>query len=267
MKNLPFRLGTTSFIYPDDILPNIERLKNRVDDIEILFFEVTGPSSLPTESTLKRIAAIKEESQLSFTLHTPLDASLASEDFARRSSSIEKVCLAIESVHRIEPYAYILHIYLGDKEKDTPPHDLASWRERASDSLKKILARTGVTSRDICIESIDYDFSLIEPVVKKLDLSVALDVGHFERDDRPLEMYLERYLARSRVIQWHGVDPTGRDHRSLVHYPKAQTKLLLDSLFNASYQGILTIEVFRESDFEESLTLVTQLLKERGYDA
>lgn len=31
----PFRLGTTSFIIPDDILPNVEFLSDKVDDIEI----------------------------------------------------------------------------------------------------------------------------------------------------------------------------------------------------------------------------------------
>ena len=178
MKTLPFRLGTTSFIYPDEILPNIERLKDRVEDIEILFFEVEGPSSLPSRSTLEKMALIKKQSKLSFTVHTPLDSSLASEDFLRRSSSVEKVCLSIEGAHLIEPYAYILHVYLGDKEKDLPPKDLQAWRERASDSLRNILTRTKVQNRQICIESIDYDFSLIEPVVSDLGLSIALDVGH-----------------------------------------------------------------------------------------
>ena len=37
-----FRLGSTSYVYPDDILPNVQRLAQAgdVDDIELVLFEV-----------------------------------------------------------------------------------------------------------------------------------------------------------------------------------------------------------------------------------
>ncbi len=35
-----FRLGSTSYVYPDDILPNVRKLMSSVDDIELVLFEV-----------------------------------------------------------------------------------------------------------------------------------------------------------------------------------------------------------------------------------
>ncbi|MCX7010033.1 MAG: hypothetical protein NTY53_22795 [Kiritimatiellaeota bacterium] len=60
MKQLPllptvprqnsFRVGVTSYVYPADILPNVERLAGRVDDVELVLFEseATAPNSADT---------------------------------------------------------------------------------------------------------------------------------------------------------------------------------------------------------------------------
>ena len=34
-----FRIGTTSYVIPDDILPNVEYLASRVDDVQLVLFE------------------------------------------------------------------------------------------------------------------------------------------------------------------------------------------------------------------------------------
>jgi hypothetical protein len=41
--NLPFRIETTSLVYPGGWLANIERLSGRFSDIEVLYFDVDGP--------------------------------------------------------------------------------------------------------------------------------------------------------------------------------------------------------------------------------
>src|SRR5690606_23599173 len=105
-----------------------------------------------------------------------------------------------------------------------------------------------------------YDFALLEPVVVDLGLSIAVDVGHLARDGRDELALLERHWERTRVIQWHGVDDTGRDHRGLRHYPRDRARLLLERLIRETYRGVLTLEVFREPDLEESLAIVNSLL-------
>ncbi len=50
MENINFRIGTTSYIIPDDIIPpNVRYLGGKTDDIELVLFEVDdGPSNLLT---------------------------------------------------------------------------------------------------------------------------------------------------------------------------------------------------------------------------
>ncbi len=64
------------------------------------------------------------------------------------------------------------------------------------------------------------------------------------------------------MVQWHGTDPSGRDHRSLRHYPRADAVRLVSALRDARWQGVLTLEVFREADFEESLAVLAEVERE-----
>ncbi|MFH0810816.1 MAG: cobamide remodeling phosphodiesterase CbiR [Pseudomonadota bacterium] len=258
----PFRLGTTSFIYPDSWLANVERLAGRVHDVEILFFDLDNPDTWPCPTEQSALAEWKSRAQLTYTLHTPLKVSLASEDERRRRESVATVCRAIELAAPFEPDAYVVHVCLGEREHDPFPADLAAWRRRAVRSLEEILAR-GVAPGDLCVESLDYDFAYIEPVISDLGLSAAIDIGHLRRDGRSEGELLRRNLHRVRLIHWHGVDPSGRDHRSLAHYPREHARRLLDMLLEESYRGVLTLEVFGESDFEESLAIVGSLLEGR----
>lgn len=262
--NVPFRLGTTSFIHPGGWLANVERLAGRFSDIEILFFESHGPEALPSAPERESLAAWKARAGLTYSLHTPLDVSLASVDEQRRRASVASVQRAVEAAQPFRPDATIVHVYLGEREHDEEvPTDLPCWRRRAARSLEEIL-RLGIAPGDLCVEVLDYDFALIEPVVADLGLSVALDVGHLLREGRNESDLLRQHVHRTRVIQWHGVDPWGRDHRSLVHYPRDRARRLLDTLIGESYQNVLTIEVFREADLEESLSVLTSLLMERA---
>ena len=57
--NFPFRLGTTSYIIPDDILPNARYLAGKVRDIELILFEVDdGPNNLPTPEVIDELAGL-----------------------------------------------------------------------------------------------------------------------------------------------------------------------------------------------------------------
>ena len=49
-----------------------------------------------------------------------------------------------------------------------------------------------------------------------------------------------------------------------THYPRERARALLDTLLAEDYQGVLTLEVFREADLDESLAIVASLLEERA---
>jgi sugar phosphate isomerase/epimerase len=253
-----FRLGTTSFIWPDRMVPNVRRLGPLVDDVELLLFSVD--EDVPGDDEVAELAALKREHSLTFSVHTPLDASLASEDQARRRLGVDKVRRAIEWGQPLAPSGYAVHVYLGDGEHDpAPPRDLDAWRGRARDSLEALLAATGVAPRALCVECLDYDFALVAPVVRALGLSVALDVGHLMRDGRGLHAAIDAWLPAARLIQLHGTRSDGRDHLSLRYAPRADVRWLLRTLDERGWDGVLTLEVFAERELMESLALFDEL--------
>jgi hypothetical protein len=62
---LPFRLGTTSFIHPGGWHFNVERLASRVQDVELLFFEVEEADSRPPTAEVEALVACKQRFGLS----------------------------------------------------------------------------------------------------------------------------------------------------------------------------------------------------------
>lgn len=256
----PFRLGTTSFIYRDHVLPNVQRLADRVDDVQILFFDIDRRDELPSAADLDALAAIKQRHDLTYTLHTPLDVVLGSANEAARRASVNKVLDACELAAPLRPERVVVHV---EREADAAE----KWRERAERSFEAMLEQGQRRGLDLqpatlCVENLNYDFALIEPVVSRLGLSVAADIGHLLRDGRELTPMLDRHLQSMRIIHWHGVDAGGRDHRSLAHYPPRLAQELISRLIASGYDGVLTLEVFSEADFEESMQVFGNLLGE-----
>jgi sugar phosphate isomerase/epimerase len=258
---LPFCIGTTSFIHPARWIDNARRLAGRVEDVEILLFDPPTPQSLPSAAEIAALARLGAETGLGYTVHAPIGFALASEDAERRRVAVEAVAQVIRHTAPLAPHAVVVHLAPGEREGDPPPADPAAFRRRAEESLRAVLA-TGLAPERLCLETLEYDFALAEPVVEALGLSVALDVGHLARDGVPFDAVLARNLARTRVVQWHGTDPSGRDHRSLRHYPRADGRRLLRALRDGGFAGVLTLEVFGEQDLEESLAVVAELTPE-----
>lgn len=256
-----YRIGTTSFVHPAGWLENARRIAGRVEDVEILLFEAPTPKSAPSQGEIAALAQLGRDAGLTFTVHAPLDVALASEDAARRRAGIDAIRRAVEITAPLAPRAVIVHLVPGERENDPVPADLRAFRRRAVASLREVL-EVGLPPAALCLETLAYDFALAEPVVEELGLSVALDVGHLARDGVPFEPVLARNLARARVVQWHGTDPAGRDHRSLRHYPRADAVRLVRALRAAGWAGVLTLEVFREADLDDSLAVLAEIEEE-----
>lgn len=107
---LPFRLGTTSYIIPDDILPNVRYLAGKVDDVELVLFEVDdGPNNLPTRETINELKNAAASHGLTFTVHLPLDLRLGDGGDENHASLI-KARKVIDCTHDLNPLAYVLHL-------------------------------------------------------------------------------------------------------------------------------------------------------------
>ena len=110
MSTYPFRLGTTSYIIPDDILPNARYLAGKVRDIELILFEVDdGPNNLPSPEVIEDLSQIAGKYDLTYTVHLPLDLKLG-EDSSERDQSLVKAKRVIDCTRALDPWAYILHL-------------------------------------------------------------------------------------------------------------------------------------------------------------
>jgi sugar phosphate isomerase/epimerase len=259
-----FRIGATSFVHAASWIDNVERLADRVEDIELLFFDIEGADGLPNARERAALRDAKERHRLSYSVHLPLAPSLASRDEARRRAGIACAQRALAVARELNAEHCVFHVYLGDYEGDAAIEaraDLAGFRARASDSIERLLG-CGVAPRALCVEQLDYDLTLLLPVIEHYDLSIALDVGHLQRDRQPLRERVQRLLPRTRIVQWHGTEPGGRDHRSLAHFPNVDARWLIETLLAVDFDGVLTLEVFRPDDFDASLAITQALLAE-----
>ena len=255
---LPCRLGTSSYIIPADIIPNLHHLSGRVDDVELILFESDEFSNIPSHDDVQAMAVIAREADLTFTVHLPLDIHLGSADEAERVASVGKCQRVIERMSPVDPFAWVLHLH-GDHRGHPPTNDVPRWTEENRRSLSELLDG-GPPSRMICIEVLDYNFDLVERLVKEFDLSVCMDVGHLMVNGRDVPAHLDRWMSRSKVFHVHGVNPEGKDHCHLGHLPPGFLEDLMERLSKLSPDDdrVVTMEIFGEDDFEQSLRTVAE---------
>jgi hypothetical protein len=253
---LPFRLGTTSYILPADLLTNVEHLAGQVDDIEIVLFESHEISNLPDENTILALKALKKGRGLSYTIHLPLDIYLGAEDETVRRRSVEK-CLQIFRLTRpLEPFAYILHFHLNPGSQVLRPEG-SLWEEKLERSMEDLL-NAGPPARNLCVETLNYPFYWIEGILFRYHLSVCLDVGHILLNQFPLKIYLDRYLDQTRVVHLHGLTG-GEDHQGISQLPSGHLKTILTPLStNQTQERVVTLEIFNQDDFQDSLAILDQ---------
>ncbi len=109
MKHM--RIGTTSYIIPpDDILPNVRYLADKVDDIELVLFESEEMSNLPDEKTIRELSLLGESHDLSYTVHFPLDIYPGSRDQQERSRFLRTIERIVTLTEPLNPFGYVLHL-------------------------------------------------------------------------------------------------------------------------------------------------------------
>jgi sugar phosphate isomerase/epimerase len=252
--HFPFRLGTTSYIIPAEILPNVRYLADKVDDIELVLFESDEISNIPDSETVKQLCLLADEHQLTYTVHLPLDAYLGSSEESVRQTSVTKCLRIIESMDAVKPFSYVLHFH-GDKRGSVPSANMNRWLDQHRKSMSDLLKY--VSPRMLAVETLDYPYELIEPIVCEYDLATCLDIGHVLICNHPLEKYIEKYLPRTRVIHLHGVC-NQKDHVDISHIDQILLAKLIKT-FCASAKDIkcvLTLEIFSEEDFMTSLDVL-----------
>jgi len=244
-----FRLGTSSYIIPTDILSNLEYLKEKVDDVEILLFESDKISNIPTNDTVLAMKDIADQYNLTYTIHLPLDIQLGNGDETIRQNSIDKCLRIFDRMIPLLPFGWILHFHGdSDQSRDIPSVQMDRWRNQHKKSLERLVQHLDEPHR-ICVETLIYDFSYIEDIVKQSPVSICMDVGHLILKDRDPFAFWQKWQDQIRVFHLHGVTSEKTDHADLTHLPEMFLALFLDQISTNAVERVLTVEVFNESDF------------------
>lgn len=253
---LPFRLGCTSYVYPEDIVPNVEKMAKVVDDIELVLFESEDVSNLPDQSVILRLKELKDRYTITYTVHFPIDKKAGSADKRERNGLIDQVNKIIELTVPIDPCAYILHLEGIARSALYDEH--MRWQKACDETCRAIASYSAVDTRKICIENLDYPMEWHADLVYTYGFSFCLDIGHLWKYDENWRDTVRAYIARTRTIHVHGVNEE-KDHLSLAAHNEAQVEDAV-SMIAGKYNHVVTVEVFNEQDTFESMGLIAALV-------
>jgi sugar phosphate isomerase/epimerase len=234
-RRYPFRLATTSFIYPEDYVPNVRRLGPYVDEIELLFFE---SAPMPALDTIRELASLSRALDLGYNVHLPSDVSIGHGSPGRRELAVEALLRMFERVAPLSPSTLTLHVPC--EVPDRPPERRRSWIEAVRCSLTELAAGIGDPAI-ISLENLDYPLEWLEDAITACGVSVCMDVGHLLNRGQDLGLFFRRFEARISIIHLHGADD-GRDHLPLNRLPPPADETLRQLL--AGFAGIVSLEVF-----------------------
>lgn len=250
---MKLRLGSTSYVYPADIITNIQRLAGLVKDVELVLFEVTDASNLPNAQMVAELRKIAIDWGLSYTVHLPLNLQLGSGD-KERIASVKKARRIIQSTLELKPWAYIVHL------NPDGASSWAQWQERCAWALEELADEVGEPTV-LAIENLENcPLERLAPILEWVSVSLCFDAGHLWLTGTDPLPALKAYLKRTQVIHLHGA--AHRDHLSLTHAPPDSLRAILKELLLQKYEGVVTLEVFSTEDFFPSRELVLSMLRE-----
>lgn len=253
-RNFAFRLATTSYIIPADIMPNLRFLGPHLDEVEIVLFESREESNLPTSEEIREMARIGCDLDLSFNIHLPADLFFGDPDPALRERFRDTALRFYERTRPLGPTLYVLH--LDSRRADgTPEKDGDAWLERVRESVEG-LGRAGMDLRRVAVENLEYPLQRILPLVESLQMSFCLDLGHLLRYGYDLESTIARFLKKSSMVHLHGVNG-GRDHCGIQWIPPSEWETIKRAL--KDYSGGVSLEVFSLEDLRPSLSRMQEM--------
>ncbi len=254
---LPFRVGTTSYVIEDDLLANARYLTPIVQDMQLVLFDLPGgPNNLPDSATVAALADLGRTQDLTYTVHL-LDDLRCDPDFGAEDPSLYAARRVIDLTRALVPRAWVGHLDgRAVHAAGFPDAEMASWRAQAARAVELVEASIGAPGL-LAVENLEgYPGDFVTPVVERTGAARCVDVGHLWLDGYDPLPYLEEALPRCRVVHLHGV--AARDHVSLAHTPPAHLDRVIHRLIDVHYNGVLTLEIFGSADFWSSLAALEE---------
>ncbi len=258
-KQWPFRLGTTSFIYPDFIVPNVKKLGAFFDEIELLIFESKPSTVLPTHDEIRELTHLAGDLNLTYNIHLPTDISLGHPDSKIRVKAVDTVWRVVELCEPLSPTTHTLHLDLQAAGVMDLVNGISEWQQLVDESLFLLSSHFSDMSV-ISIENLDFPFDYLENLIETHGLAVCMDAGHLLVHGFDFKAFFEKHQSRIPLIHLHGVDMTTappKDHQALDRTPAPLMASLMEVLNR--FTGVVSLEVFNLEKLEASLACLDQL--------
>jgi sugar phosphate isomerase/epimerase len=243
----PFKIGTTSFIYPDSYVQNVQMLAPYLDEIELILFE-SAPDSRPSNDEINTLLSLGNEYDITYNIHLPLDIFLGAPDPSIRHFAVETIKQIIDLTAPLSPSTFTLHLAYDETDMESEP--MKRWRNRTYTSIHKLIS-SGINGKKISIETLNYPIEWVEEILIDFNLSVCLDLGHLILHGFDMDAVFKKYQQKTSIIHLHGANHR-RDHRALDLLAKPNLETILDML--KRFKGVVSIEVFAYDHLNASLT-------------
>ncbi len=262
------------FEHADLIRPLVENGFNPIElngDLNLFLPQTYSPSAI------EKLVELKAETGVTYTLHLPLwSVETSTPQIPVRKGSVQAVIDCIQVTKPLDPEVYVLHatgalaaeFYRMKIPEVAKSLTLRQFQGAASESLRTILAKTGIPSRKLAIETIEYPFEMTLELAQDLDLSMCLDTGHvLVGFSGPIEIFdaLEQCLPRLAEIHlhdgpWQGPENKigyGKDHQALS-MGDLDVGRFLDRLVEVNFTGPVIFELSLQQALE-SLDVIRTL--------
>ena len=213
-----------------------------------------------TPESVEHLAALKTEG-VSYTIHLPLWSVEPSTPLTPvRKGSVEAVVQTIQATSLLAPEVCVLHatgalaaeFYNMKISEMARMLILRQFQSGARESIKTILEETGLPSRRLAIETIEFPLDLTLELAEEFDLSICFDAGHvlagfpgwfdfFDVLEQVLPRLAEVHLHDSRKMPY-GMRGYGEDHKPLGR-GDLDLGRFLDRLSAAKVAGPLVFEL------------------------
>jgi sugar phosphate isomerase/epimerase len=246
-NRFPFTLACPSFVYPAGYVDNARHLAPFVDEIQLLFFESQTPESLPSQGLIRELAGLAGSEKLTYNIHLPSDIYPGHPDPAERRRAADVVRKILECCEPLAPSTYTLH--LNRNPEDLPALSAARWQDYLVDTLFWMLP-SNTNRRMISVETLDYPFELVAPVIAESNLSVCMDMGHLMVHGVDISAFFDNWKDRITIVHLHGVNGA-TDHLPLDRLSKDLMQTVLKIL--RSFSGVVSLEVYSYASLNASL--------------
>lgn len=249
----PFKICTTSFIYPDNYAPNVTMLGPYLDEIELLFFDSTYEGSLPAPSQMADLSGLLNKFGLTCNIHLPLDISLGDSDTRKRLRAMETVRRILKLTKPLTPSTYTVHLTYEEQSRSAA--DIALWQERIMDSFDQIL-KENIAPEKFSVENlVEYPFQWIDGIIANTGLHTCIDIGHFIERGENFEQSFYKYARTTDILHIYGVKDH-QDHLSIDCLSEKSVQSLIRILKN--FTGTVSVEVFSFHNLKTSLAVMEQ---------